>query len=280
MNSFPIEALIAFFLGYTFCISSTEQNNMFNRHLLMSGLLLSISLSSHVQAGWGDLLKQGEQLLQSNSSTSNTTPTRSTSLDSATLAKGLKEALKVGGERAIGRLAESGGYANSADVRIPMPGMLQSVAGLMRKYGLSSQVDAFEASMNLAAEQAISEATPIFLDTLQQMTLDDAKKIYLDGDTAATDYFREHTRTPLTTKLQPLIDRAMSKTGVMSAYTALVNQAEKQIPMFQGMSPDISAHVTSSALDGLFLRLAQQEKRIREQPVARSTELLKQVFGG
>ncbi len=245
----------------------------------VSGLILSLTLSQPAQAGWDDLLKQGEKILQEQTSSDSSSTAVPAGVDTATLAKGLKEALQVGGERAIEQLAANGGYANHADVRIPMPGMLESVGGLMRNYGLGSQVDAFEASMNSAAEQAISEATPIFMDTLENMTLDDARRIYSGGDTAATDYFREKTSGPLTTRLKPLIEAAMANTGVMQAYQLLVSQAESKVPMLQGMSPNLGNHVTEAALNGLFLRLAQEEKKIRENPVARTTDLLKEVFG-
>lgn len=244
---------------------------------LLSGIVLSISLSLSANAGWNDLLKQGEKILQSKESKSTTTAPAG--LDTATLAKGLKEALKVGGERAISQLSTTGGFANSKDVRIPMPGVLESAAGMMRKFGLASQVDAFEASMNAAAERAIKEATPIFVDTLESMTLDDAKKIYSGGNTAATDYFRSRTLAPLGEKLHPLIDQAMAETGVIKAYTLLMDQAQQRVPMLSGISPNISDHVTESTLKGLFTRLGQEEKRIREQPIARSSELLKTVFG-
>jgi hypothetical protein len=248
-------------------------------HTAVSSLLLAMTLSQPVQAGWDDLLKQGEKLLQEQASSSSTSTPVPAGVDTATLAKGLKEALQVGGKRAIEQLAANGGYANHADVRIPMPGMLESVGGLMRNYGLGRQVDAFEASMNSAAEQAISEATPIFMDTLENMTLDDARRIYSGGDTAATDYFREKTQVPLTTRLQPLIEQAMGNAGVVQAYQLLVSQAESQVPMLQGMSPNLGKHVTEAALDGFFLRLAQEEQKIRENPVARTTDLLKEVFG-
>ena len=248
-------------------------------HTAVSSLLLALMLSLPVQAGLDDLLKQGEKLLQEQTSSSSTSTPVPAGVDTATLAKGLKEALQVGGKRAIEQLAANGGYANHADVRIPMPGMLESVGGLMRNYGLGRQVDAFEASMNSAAEQAISEATPIFMDTLESMTLDDARRIYSGGDTAATDYFREKTQGPLTTRLQPLIEQAMGNAGVVQAYQLLVSQAESQVPMLQGMSPNLGKHVTEAALDGFFLRLAQEEQKIRENPVARTTDLLKEVFG-
>lgn len=242
-------------------------------------LSLSLTLPAPVHAGLDDLLKQGEKILQQQTlSGSNSTPVPE-GLDNDTLTQGLKEALKVGGERAIELLAAEGGFADHTDVRIPLPGMLESVSGLMRKYGLGTQVDAFEASMNSAAEQAIHEATPIFMDTLDNMTLEDAHRIYSGGDTAATDYFRDKTGTPLNTRLKPLIEQAMASAGVMQAYQLLISQAEEQVPMLKGLSPDIGQHVTDAALDGLFLRLAQEEKQIRENPVARTTDLLKDVFG-
>lgn len=245
----------------------------------VSGLVLSLTLSQPVQAGWDDLLKQGEKILQEQTSSDSESTAVPAGVDTATLAEGLKEALKVGGERAIERLAANGGYANHADVRIPMPGMLDTVGGLMRDYGLGAQVDAFEASMNSAAEQAIGVATPVFVDTLEQMTLDDAKRIYSGGDTAATEYFDAKTRDELATRIKPLVEQAMDRAGVVQAYQLLVSQAEGQVPLLQGMSPNLGNHVTEAALDGLFLRLAQEEKKIRENPVARTTDLLKEVFG-
>ena len=244
-----------------------------------TGLVLSLLLLQPAQAGWDDLLKQGEKILKQETGTDSSGTPVPAGVDSATLARGLKEALRVGGERAIDRLASNGGFANHADVRIPLPGMLDTVGGLMRDYGLGSQVDAFEASMNSAAEQAIGVATPVFVDTLEQMTLEDAKRIYSGGDSAATEYFDDKTRAELTTRIRPLVEQAMDRAGVTQAYNLLVSQAESQVPLLQGMSPDLGQHVTESALDGLFLRLAQEEKKIREQPVARTTDLLKQVFG-
>lgn len=245
----------------------------------ITGLTLSLAFTSPAQAGLEDLIKQGETILNEQTGSSSSSTPVPAGMDTATLTNGLKEALRVGGERAIETLAADGGYANYADVRIPMPGMLDKVSGLMRQYGLGEQVDAFEASMNSAAEQAISVASPVFVDTLEQMTLEDAERIYSGGDTAATEYFDEHTRDELTTRIKPLVEEAMNSAGVTQAYNMLISAAEDQVPMVKGMSPNLGDHVTTSALDGLFLRLAQEEKKIRENPVARTTELLEEVFG-
>lgn len=248
-----------------------------NSFALVSLALAVMTATPLAQAGFNDLLEKGSRLLQSAPEPSGTQS--SSNLDTATLAAGLKEALSVGTERAIDRLSTAGGFANHADVRIPLPGGLDKVGGLMRQYGLGSQVDAFEASMNAAAETAVRESTPILANALETMTLEDARKIYSGGDTAATDYFKQQTQSPLAKKFRPVIEQAMSQAGVMQAYNALVGQAEKNLPMISGVAPDIGEHVTRSTLDGLFLRLAEEEKRIRQQPIARSTELLKQVFG-
>ncbi len=244
--------------------------------LLITLLVSSLSLPS-VAAGFGDLLKQGEQLLRQKPALSSSA--NSGDLDTATLSKGLKEALAIGGERAISRLSDNGGYLNSSDVKIPLPGFLNTAGDTLRRFGLSSQVDAFERSMNSAAEQAVGEATPLFVDTISNLTLEDAKAIYNGGDTAATDFFQSKMSGRLTEKLRPLINQAMSQTGVTRYYDALMDKASSTIPMLSSNKTDLSSHVTEATLKGLFLRLAQEEKQIRQNPVARSTDLLKTVFG-
>lgn len=247
--------------------------------VMVATLLLGTLTAPQVGAAWDDLLKQGQKILEGQSGSNQTGTPVPAGVDTATLARGLKEALRVGGERAIEQLAATDGYYGRPDVRIPLPGMLESGAGLLRRAGLESYVETFERSMNRAAEQAISEATPVFLDALEQMTLDDARKIYSGGDNAATDYFRGKTSAQLEQRLQPLISEAMAASGVTQAYQALIQQAESRMPLLKGFSPDLDAHVTSGALDGLFLRLAEEERLIRQQPGARTTELLKKVFG-
>jgi len=241
--------------------------------------MVTALVAPQVSAAWEDLIKQGQKVLEGSSGSEPSAPALPAGVDAATLAQGLKEALRVGGERAIGQLAASDGYYAHPDVRIPLPGVLASGAGLLRRAGLESYVEAFERSMNRAAEQAIGEATPVFLDALAAMSLEDARQIYAGGDAAATEYFRAKTSAQLQQRLQPLVSEAMAASGVTQAYEVLVRQAESRMPLLQGFSPDLTAHVTSSALEGLFLRLANEERLIREQPAARTTALLRQVFG-
>ena len=245
-------------------------------HLIIT--LLALTLSHTASAfNLGDLVKQGEKLLEQRPATN--APSQSSGLDSTTLTKGLKEALKVGGERAISRLSANGGFLNSADVKIPLPGFLDTAGNTLRRFGLSSQVDAFERSMNSAAEQAVGEATPLFVDTISNLTLEDAQAIYTGGDTAATDFFQGKMSGRLAEKMRPLINQAMSETGVTRYYDTLMDKASSTIPMLGSNRTNLSSHVTDATLKGLFLRLAQEEKQIRQNPVARSTDLLKTVFG-
>lgn len=245
--------------------------------LRINTAVLIMSCTSVSYAGFNDLLKQGQQLLakppalQSSSTVSD--------IDSKNLTMGLKEALEIGGKRAIEKLSTSGGYLNSSDVRIPMPNILESASSTLKRFGLGSQVDAFERSMNNAAEQAVSEATPIFINTLSEMTVEDAQAIYSGGGTSATDYFKQKTSTHLADKMRPLIEAAMSSTGATRYYTALVEKAGKTMPFLANKTPNLGEHVTDAALEGLFLRLGQEEQKIRENPAARTTDLLKSVFG-
>lgn len=243
--------------------------------LLITLLTLTLSLPASA-FNLGDLVKQGEKLLEQKPATN--APSQTSTLDSTTLSKGLKEALTIGGERAISRLSANGGFLNSADVKIPLPGFLNTAGDTLRRFGLSSQVDAFEKSMNSAAEQAVGEATPLFVDTISSLTLQDAQAIYNGGDTAATDFFQSKMSGRLAEKMRPLITQAMSQTGVTRYYDALMDKASSTIPMLGSNKTDLSSHVTEATLKGLFLRLAQEEKQIRQNPVARSTDLLKTVF--
>ncbi|HSG04445.1 MAG TPA: DUF4197 domain-containing protein [Marinobacterium sp.] len=247
--------------------------------LITGSVVIVLAFASLPASAFGlnDLLKQGEQLIKSNTSAE---PSQSTSsIDSRQLTDGLKEALKVGGTRAIEGLSMDGGYLNSDDVRIPLPSGLSQISGTLKRFGLSSQVEAFERSMNRAAEQAVGEATSLFIDTINQMTLEDAQAIYSGGDTAATDYFRTKTSGQLIARMQPLVEQAMDRAEVTRYYSLLMDQVSKALPMIGASTPDLSQHVTDAATQGLFVRLANEERLIRQNPAARSTELLKSVFG-
>lgn len=248
--------------------------------LTLSGFLL-VAPGSH--AGWGDLVKEvakdpAAQQIQKQILETTVGSQSGTALDTETLIRGLKEALVVGSQRAIEEISQPGGYLNNADIRIPLPDQIDSVAKLLRKYGLSSQVDQFEESMNRAAEKAAPQATELIINSLRQMSIDDARKIYEGPDDAATRYFKEKTGDQLRSLFQPSVKESLNQVGATRYYGELAGEA-KDIP-FVGdkVNVDLDNYVTEEALNGLFNVLAQEEKKIRDNPAARTTELLKQVF--
>jgi hypothetical protein len=160
-----------------------------------------------------------------------------------------------------------------------MPDSLGWVEKSLRTLGQDQLADEFVASMNHAAEQAVPEAAAIFSDAIQQMTLDDARAILNGPDDAATAYFRSHTETELTERMLPIVTRTTENTGVTSAYKRMLASAGGMTSLLSGDATDIDGYVTQQALDGLFSMVAIEEKRIRENPMARSSELLQKVFG-
>ncbi len=241
-------------------------------------LFLVAGIPAHSIAGWGDLLKKieekGAEVLDQSGAGGNAVG----NLDTETLIMGLKEALEVGTRRAVDEVSKTDGYFGNPKIRVPMPDTVDKTTGLLRKFGLGSLVDDFELSMNRAAEKAAPQATEYFLSALREMSFEDARKIYEGSDDAATQYFRDRTSADLESVFKPIIRETMEEVGVTRYYQQLVDEAGKY-PLVGDMDLNLENHVTDKALDGLFMMLAAEEKRIREDPVARSTELLKQVFG-
>lgn len=199
-------------------------------------------------------------------------------LDNTQIASGLKEALSVGTKNAVAQVAKPGGYLENAAIKILLPPNLRSAEKVLRAAGQGPKIDDFIASMNHAAESASPEAAGIFADAVKQMTIDDARKLLNGNNTAITDYFKEKTSVQLATAFRPHVEAAMSSNGVTQKYQALVGQAPK-LPFMNSSNLDINTYVVNKALDGLFYMLGQQEIQIRTNPAARSTQLLKQVFG-
>ena len=192
---------------------------------------------------------------------------------------GLKEALTTGAQKAISNLGTSDGYLGNPKVRIPLPDKLQKIESVLRALKQDRYADEFIASINHAAEQAVPEAQSIVADAIRQMSVKDAKNILNGPDDAATQYFKGVGEKPLTQRMLPIIKEATSKTGVTAAYKNVMSKAGIAGTLFDTSSLDIDKYVTAKALDGLFVMIAAEEKRIRENPLARSSELLKKVFG-
>ena len=200
-------------------------------------------------------------------------------LSESTIVAGLREALTVGTERAVDVTSRRDGFYGNPRIRIPLPESFERTASGMRSVGLGGLVDELEISMNRAAERAAAEATPVFVQAVREMTIQDARGILSGSERAATDYFQGRTRASLRQRFQPIVEAGMQQVGLASLYANLVAQIARY-PLLPQPRLNLSEHVTESALDGLFDVLAQEETRIRQDPVARTTELLRQVFGG
>ena len=204
---------------------------------------------------------------------------------------GLQEALSKGLQTAIERLGHDGGFLTNLQVRIPLPEKLQKFETTLRALTQEKLADEFVATMNHAAEQAVPEAGVVFADTLKHMTIQDAKSILAGTNDAATQYFRRTTETNLYAAFYPIVQKATRQTGVTGAYQKFMEKAGNlpdklgSLGNLLGSSlldkdaVDLDGYVTTKAMDGLFKMVAEEEKRIRENPVARTTALLQNVFG-
>ncbi len=199
-------------------------------------------------------------------------------LDEATVVAGLKEALLIGTERSTALTSKLDGFYRNALIRIAMPEQYDDVAETLRKFGMGSYVDDFERSMNRAAERASGEAVDVFWSAISQMSIPDAFGILYGGETAATDYFRRTTTVSLTARFQPIVIASMEEVGVYNIYNDLVAKYNL-LPIDKPEAVDIDDYVTARTIDGIFPVLEGEEKRIREDPAARTTELLQKVFG-
>lgn len=199
------------------------------------------------------------------------------SLSDSKVASGLKEALQVGAENAVKSTGKTDGYFGNQAIKILLPKNLQPLQKGLGALGYQSKIDAFILSMNRAAEAAAPSAKKIFADAIVAMSFEDAKKILSGNDTAATEYFKSKTSDQLATAFRPYVEKTMSENGVSEQYESLAGEL-KSIPFVKSDELDINKYVVGKALDGLFYMLGEEEKKIRKNPAARTTELLKEVF--
>ena len=194
------------------------------------------------------------------------------------MAAGLKEALAVATGKAVQTLSKSNGYFGDAAVKILLPEKMQKAAEVLKKAGYQKEVDDFVLSMNRAAEQAAPKARPIFEDAVKQMTFDDAQKIVKGNNTAATDYFKAKTSARLTEAFKPVVADSMNQAGTTRYFKALTDRYNALVPFGKMDNFDLDGYVTGKSLDGMFLKVGQEEAAIRTNPAARTTDLLKKVF--
>ena len=199
-------------------------------------------------------------------------------LSDVKIGSGLKEALKIGTENAVHFTGKTDGYFLNQVIKILMPEKLKTFEKGLRAVGYGPQVDEFVLSMNRAAEKAAPFAKQIFWDAVGEMTFEDSRKILSGNETAATDYFKGKTTDKLTVVFKPIVDKSMNDVGVTHQYNELLGYYEK-IPFVKKETFDLDHYVVTKSLDGLFYMVGEEEKKIRKNPTARTTELLKEVFG-
>ena len=232
--------------------------------LLIVGLL---SAWAWAQSPLDDLRKRAEEALGKKSG-----PTDDR------IAAGLKEALTVSTRKAVASTGRVDGFLKNAAIKILLPEKLRNVGKGMRLLGMGQQVDSLEIGMNRAAEQAAPAARQIFIDAVSKMTIADARQILSGGDTAATEYFKTTSTDQLTAAFSPIVHRAMENVGVVKQYNQLMqNPLAARVAENEGL--DIDKYVVGKTMDGLFYVMGQEERKIRKDPAAQTTALLREIFG-
>ena len=200
------------------------------------------------------------------------------SLSTNDVAGGLKEALSKGVQQGTAKLSSVDGFFKDAAIKILMPPEAVKAEKTLRGLGLGSQVDDAILSMNRAAEDASKSASPIFINAIKQMSIEDAWGILKGGDSSATKYLRTKTTSPLIAAFKPVIDQSLAKVDATKYWNSVVS-AYNKVAIFNKINPDLSAYVTEKALSGIFYEIAQEEVKIRKDPAERTSEILKKVFG-
>lgn len=199
-------------------------------------------------------------------------------LTTAEVAEGLKEALVKGISTGSDLVSVTDGYFKNPEIKIPFPPDVKKVEDALRKIGLGNQVDKFVMTLNRGAEDAAKEAKPIFIAAIKSMTIQDAWSILRGEDNAATEYLKRTTSGLLKEKFKPVIQSSLNKVNATKYYSDIVTRYN-QIPLVDKVNPELDDYATDKAIEGLFLMIAKEEKNIRQDPIARTTELLKKVFG-
>lgn len=199
------------------------------------------------------------------------------SVSTEEVAAGLKEALTSGASKGSDKVSQVDGYFKNPEIKIPFPPEVQHVEKKLRQIGMGSEVDRFILALNRGAEDAAKEAKPIFVSAIKQMTIQDAWAILRGENDAATQYLKKTTTGQLTEKFKPIIKTSLEKVNATKYYSDLIG-AYNKIPFVEKVNPNLDDYATGKAIDGIFVMVAKEEKVIREDPAARTTELLKKVF--
>jgi hypothetical protein len=232
------------------------------------GVALILSFCALSVAQLDEILKKADDALQHKDTSS---------LSDSKIIDGLKQALRLSTSKAVATTGRPDGFLKNDAIRIALPAKLETVGKGMRMLGMGSKVDELEVGMNRAAEKATPQAKQIFLAALKKMTFDDARHILTGNDTAATDYFKRTSSPDLTTAFGPIVHTSMQRVGVVQQYDQFIKTAPGGSTIASQF--DLDKYVVGKTLDGLFHMLGEEEQKIRKDPAAQTTQLLKEVFG-
>ncbi len=200
-------------------------------------------------------------------------------LSESEIGAGLKEALRIGSETVVTQLGQTDGFNADSSIHIPLPDELQSVKKALSAVGLSSMLDDLELRLNRAAETATPKAKELFIQSIEEMSIDDVQKIYQGPDDAATQYFRKKMSPELSKEMTPVVEKSLNQVGAIESYNEVMGEY-KNIPFMPNVEEDLNGYVVDKGMDGIFYYLAREEAAIRSDPLKQSTSLLKKLFGG
>ncbi|WP_294822131.1 DUF4197 domain-containing protein [uncultured Flavobacterium sp.] len=229
-------------------------------------LFTIVTISTGANAQLKDLVGKGKEMLSGGASLSN-----------ADIGKALKEALNNGVTKEVTKLTAVDGFYKNEAVKILLPAELQKVDKKLRQMGMSNMADEGIKVLNRAAEEAVKEATPIFVDAITKMTITDAKKILMGADDSATAYLQKTTTSPLYGKFSPVVKTSLSKVGADTVWASIIAKYNK-LPLVTKVNPDLTDYVTNKALEGVFKMITVEEKNIRTNLSSRTSDLLKKAF--
>ncbi|HZQ68579.1 MAG TPA: DUF4197 domain-containing protein [Terriglobales bacterium] len=232
------------------------------------GVVVALCLSTHAAAQLDEIIKKAGETLGNRDAPG---------LSDDRVVAGLKQALEISTGKAVALTGKPDGFLKNEAIRILLPPKLETVGKGMRMLGMGATVDELEVGMNRAAEQATPKAKQIFLAALRKMTFDDARHILTGSDMAATEYFQRTSSADLISAFSPIVHRSMERVGVVQQYDQLINSTPGGSTLASQF--DLNKYVVGKTLDGLFHMLGEEEKQIRKNPAARTTALLKEVFG-
>jgi hypothetical protein len=245
-----------------------------NRLIMMIGTLcITISLIFIATDAGSTWWEKGKELLKTFGGSNETSE-----LTVEDIGNGLKEALRVGSENVVTRLGRLDGFNTDPKVHIPLPQQLDRVKSVLDKIGMSGLLNDLELKLNRAAEVATPKAKQLFLNAITEMSFEDAKKIFKGPEDAATQYFRRKMSPDLAKEMEPVIQNSLSQVGAVQAYDNVIKEY-RSVPFVPDVKADLTDYVVEKGMDGIFYYMAKEEAAIRANPVKRTTQLLKRVFG-